>query len=114
MTQNEVEGIDLNPLVRLAMGKYELYQEDDIKVDVWSNRNQTFINTGSFRPKADDKNFLPEDELIVDGDEKTYLILRFKNSTGNVIDFSEYEVDIFEEDLVRAQAALSIDKLFKN
>ena len=96
------------------MEKYELSQEDDIKVDFWSNRFQTFINSGSFRPKPEEKSFMPEDELIVDRDEKVYLILRFKNSTGNVIDFTMRDVDISEDDLIKSKSALSIDKLFKN
>jgi len=49
-----------------------------------------------------------------------HLILRFKNCTGNVIDFSEMnmnrdmsELELAEEQ-VKVQAALSIDPEFKN
>ena len=66
---------------------------------------------------SEEVNFIPEDELLINSEsELSCLILRFKNCTGNVIDFSTKspEFKLTMEDKTRAQAALSVDYQFKN
>ena len=70
------------------MEKYELSPKFNIQVDYWSNMSQTYILCGVMDPKPEDPaNFLPESELCENDDEKKFLVLRFKNCTGNVINF---------------------------
>lgn len=87
--RNNIEGIDLNDLVKMALDKYGLDPTCGIEVDYWSNLMQTFVMCGIYDPQEDDDvNFLSEEELLLHM-ESSCLILRFKNCTGNVIDFSE-------------------------
>ena len=87
--RNNIEGIDLNNLVKMALDKYSLDPTCGIEVDYWSNLMQTFVMCGIYDPQEDDDvNFLSEEELLLHM-ESSCLILRFKNCTGNVIDFSE-------------------------
>ena len=71
------------------MVKQELDPSCGIEVDYWSNELQTFIMCGICDPnETDEFLFIAEDELLLHGDTAC-LLLRFKNCTGNVIDFSE-------------------------
>ena len=59
--------------------------------------------------------FIPEDELKLDSEGKSSLILRFKNSTGNVIDLSNNNDEKISEYIENeAKIALSVDYRFKN
>ena len=57
--------------------------------------------------------FIPEDELTVE-DDKSFLKLRFKNCTGNIIDLSENDNEVIKVGEDEAKVALSIDYRFKN
>ena len=58
------------------------------------------------------------DDLMVCEDDSQlfplYLTLRFKNCTGNRIDFTQRDIVVNDEDLAFTQLALSIDPNFKN
>ena len=73
----------------MAMKKHGLDPSCGIEVDYWSSLMQTFVMCGILDPDKDDEvNFISEEELLLHM-EASCLILRFKNCTGNVIDFSE-------------------------
>ena len=44
--QHSIEGINMNPLVKLALDTYKIDAEANIKVDYWSNQYQTFLCSG--------------------------------------------------------------------
>ena len=98
-TENDMEGIDLNKIVKETMKTFNLDPNIGVSFEYWSNLAQTFCSCGQFEPDA--AYFLPLDELIT-FDNKSELVLRFSNYTGNVIDFSpvkkEIEVSVEEID----------------
>ena len=111
ITQKGVQGVDLSKLVTKAMEHFKLDPENDIRVDYWSNMAQAYIVCGAFNPA--DAYFLPEDDLL-SNKEKSCIILRLANCTGNVIDFSEQPGrEVTEKALMLAKTALSIDSRFK-
>ena len=55
--------------------------------------------------------FMSEEEFSVDDEGNYSLVLRFKNCTGNIINFSDKRVPT-QEELQKAEIALSIDKKF--
>ena len=85
MTQKGVQGFDLSGLVKVAFDHYKIPHDCDVKVDYWSAMAQSFVICGEFDPTS--IYFLPEDELMSNG-EKSCIILRFSNCTGNLIDLS--------------------------
>ena len=56
---------------------------------------------------------ITEDDLIVDGDEKT-LALRFKNCTGNEIEFAGDYDKVDQSAYIEAGIALSVDDMYKH
>ena len=97
------------------MEKYKLNPDYNIQVDYWSNLSQTFILCGCMNPQPEDgANFIPEEELCQNNEGIPCLVLRFKNCTGNVINFQTTDVVATEKDLTKSQAALSVDYRFKN
>ena len=114
MVQDGVEGIDLNPLVKTSMEHFDLNPIYNIQVDYWSQVHQTYIRCGTFDSEASETEFVAEDELTLNKQEKPCLILRFKNCTGNVIDLSENAHIVNKTEFAKSQVALSIDYGFKN
>ena len=87
--QGGIGGINLHSLVRLAMEKHQLDPSCGIEVDYWSNELQTFIMCGICDPsETEEFCFIAEEELLLHRDASC-LLLRFKNCTGNVIDFTD-------------------------
>ena len=113
ITRKSIKGFDLSGLVKVAFNHYKIPTGCDVKVDYWSAMTQSFIICGEFDPSS--IHFLPKDELLSNG-EKSCIILRFSNCTGNVIDLSELSArrKPTEDQLKKAKAALSIDDSFKS
>lgn len=63
MIQDDVEGIDLNPLVKSTMDHYDLNPIYNIQIDYWSQINQTYIRCGTFDSESDEIEFITVDEL---------------------------------------------------
>ena len=55
-----------------------------------------------------------EDDLMTDTNGNLCLLLRFKNCTGNVIDFQAETLEVSEQELALSHLTLSIDPKFKN
>ena len=115
ISRDGVDGIDLGKIITAAMEKYDINSDAGVQVDYWSNMSQTYVLCGCLDPTISESAiFLPEDELCQKQDGTPYLVLRFKNSTGNIINFFDSDIEVTDWELSRAKAALSVDYRFKN
>jgi len=113
------------------MDVYDLDDQYGVQVDYWSNSIQTYLicdNLFSHRASNQSnrslqslssnhggvKHMICEDDLVINGEGKPCLLLRFKNCTGNTVLLDDKQHKVTENEFAQAQIALSIDSQFKN
>ena len=74
---------------------------------------QAYYVFGTFDPDPEEVNFLAEDELTVNKDGKSCLMIRLKNCTGNTIDLDSYAHYASRRELLKAEIVRSVDYKFR-
>ena len=126
--QDGVEGYDLGALIDLAMDVYDLDAQYGVQVDYWSNSLQTYLicdnlfshrrsnvsNASGMSNMSTVRHVICEEDLTISSEGRPCLLLRFKNCTGNVIQFDDKQHIVNPIEFAQATIALSIDSQFKN
>ena len=101
------------------MDVYDLDDQYGVQVDYWSNSIQTYLicdNLFSHRASNQSnrslqslssnhggvKHMICEDDLVINGEGKPCLLLRFKNCTGNTVLLDDKQHKVTENEFAQA------------